>query len=75
MRASCGFGREERHRRPDADRPRSRTTSMGQCMADRAALRASVPRELKLEPDAGNPVATHVMDNQPDQSDPDGIAH
>ena len=33
------------------------------------------PRELKLEPDAGDLVAAHVMDNEPDQADPDRIAH
>jgi hypothetical protein len=48
---------------------------MARCMADRAALRASVPGELELEPDAGDPVTAHIMDNKPDQSDPDGIAH
>jgi hypothetical protein len=51
------------------------TTSIGQYMADRAVLRASVLRELKLEPDAGDPVAAHIMDHEPDQSDPDEIAH
>ena len=45
-------------------------------MADRTVLRASVPEgSLELEADAGNLVAAHVMDNEPDQSDPDGIAH
>jgi hypothetical protein len=43
-------------------------------MADRAALRASVPGELELEPDVGDPFTIHAMDDKPDHADPDGVA-
>jgi hypothetical protein len=71
-----GDFRGGRTRPPGACSPsRSRTTSTGQCIADHAACLRLCALRTKLEPDAGDPFTAHIMDNEPDHPDPDGIAH